>query len=203
MTPVTILLTIICIAIGYILGGIPTGYFVARLRGLNIREMGSGNIGATNILRSMGRIPAAIVVLLDPLKAALAVLIAIWLNVGPWGVALTGLATLLGNMFNPFLGFKGGKGVATSLGMFMPIDPLTSLACICIGVFGIAIGRFVSLSALTGIFAAFFLHLKGDWTWPTLLLVAAVFGLTMYTHRQNLGRLSQGVESRIGAKAKE
>ena len=202
MNSVTIFLTIFCIVLGYILGGIPTGYFVAKLRGVDIRKTGSGNIGATNILRTMGRVPAVIVILLDPLKAALAVLIAIWLNVGPWGVALTGLATLLGNMFNPFLGFKGGKGVATSLGMFMPIDPLTSIACICIGVFGIAVGRFVSLAALIGIFSAFFLHLKGDWTLPTLLLVVAVFALTLYTHRENLKRLSQGVESRIGAKAK-
>jgi len=128
MTPVMILLTIVCVVIGYVLGGIPTGYFIAKLAGVDIRKTGSGNIGATNILRTMGRIPAIIVVLLDPLKAALAVLIAIWLNVGPWGVALTGLATVLGNMFNPFLGFKGGKGVATSLGMFIPIDPLTSVA---------------------------------------------------------------------------
>ncbi len=201
MTAVTIFLTLICIVLGYILGGIPTGYFIAKLRGVDIRSMGSGNIGATNILRSMGRIPAAIVVLLDPLKAAFAVLIAMWLNIGPWGVALTGLATVLGNMFNPFLGFKGGKGVATSLGMFLPIDPLTSLASIMIGIFGIAIGRFVSLAALIGIFAAFFLHLKGDWTLPTLLLVVVVFSLTMYTHRENLKRLSQGTESRIGTKA--
>jgi len=112
------------------------------------------------VKQGLGILAAAIVVLLDPLKAALAVLIAIWLNVGPWGIALTGLATVLGNMFNPFLGFKGGKGVATSIGMFMPIDPLTALACICIG----------------------------------------VFALTLYTHRQNLGRLAEGVESRIGAK---
>lgn len=202
MTAINIFLTIFCVVLGYVFGGIPTGYFIAKLRGVDIRSSGSGNIGATNILRTMGRLPAVIVVLLDPLKAALAVLIAIWLNIGPWGVALTGLATVLGNMFNPFLGFKGGKGVATSLGMFLPIDPLTAIASILIGVFGIAVGRFVSLAALIGIFAAFFLHLKGQWTLPTLLLVVVVFALTMYTHRENLKRLSQGVESRIGARAK-
>ncbi|MEZ4630941.1 MAG: glycerol-3-phosphate 1-O-acyltransferase PlsY [Deinococcales bacterium] len=196
-----IFLTIICILLAYLLGSIPTGYLIAKAHGVDIQKIGSGNIGATNVLRSVGRIPALIVVILDPLKGALAVLIAQWSQLSIWGVALTGLAAILGNNFNVFLRFRGGKGIATSLGMFAPIDPLTTLAAALIGIFTIFLGRYVSLGSLVGIFAAILLHLKGQYHIATLLLVCIVFALAMFQHRSNLQRLAAGTERRLGQKS--
>ena len=89
------------------MGSIPTGYWVARAYGVNIQKKGSGNIGATNVLRSIGKIPAAIVMIIDPLKGTFAVLLALWLGIGIWGTVFTAIAALLGNNFNVFFTLKG------------------------------------------------------------------------------------------------
>jgi len=195
-----IFLTLLCMILAYLLGSIPTGYLIARAHGVDIQKIGSGNIGATNVLRTVGLGPALIVVLIDPLKAALAVLIAQWGQLSMWGVALTGLAAVLGNNFNAFLRFKGGKGIATSLGTFAPIDPLTTLCAALIGIFTMALGRYVSLGSLVGIFAAILLHLKGQYHLASLLLVIIIFALAMFQHRSNLQRLAAGNERRLGEK---
>ena len=125
-----VLLSVVSIVIGYFLGTIPTGYLVARLRGVNIQEVGSGNIGATNVLRALGVLPAVIVVILDPLKGALATLIPSLLGANAWTIALTGLAAVLGNNFNILLRLRGGKGIAVGLGQQTgdqgrhPVDPI-------------------------------------------------------------------------------
>ena len=107
-----VLLAAVTIAIGYFLGTIPSGLLVARVRGVNIQQVGSGNIGATNVLRALGVVPAIIVVVLDPLKGALAALLPGLIGLGPWVTALAGLAAVLGNNFNVLLGLRGGKGPA-------------------------------------------------------------------------------------------
>lgn len=119
VTLIDVFLTIVFMLIGYLAGAIPTGLFVARARGVDIRKLGSGNIGATNVLRTMGTLPALLVVLVDPLKAFLAVYFPVWLGADPWTVALTGFAVLLGNTYNVFLGLRGGARHRYELGTLL------------------------------------------------------------------------------------
>jgi len=187
--------------IAYFLGTIPSGLLVARLRGVNIQQVGSGNIGATNVLRALGVVPAVIVVILDPLKGAIATLIPSLLGIGPWGVALAGLAVVLGNSFNILLRLRGGKGIATSIGVFLVIDPLVALMCIVLGVFTILVSRYVSLGSLVGMVALpLFIIVSATWAWPELLLAAALAALAIYRHRDNIRRLLAGEERRLGEK---
>lgn len=195
---VSLLVVALCIVIGYLLGSIPTGYLVARARGVEIQRVGSGNIGATNVLRSVGLVPAIIVVVADPLKGALAVLLPLALGVDLWGAVLAGFAAVLGNNFNPFLRFKGGKGVATSLGVFLPIAPFVSLAAAFVGLFTIAAGRYVSLGSLVGMVSAPLFVLMGDYHPAKLFLAVALALLAIFRHRENLARLARGVERRLG-----
>lgn len=194
------LLVIICIVSGYLIGAIPTGLILGRLAGINLRQTGSGNIGATNVLRTLGVVPAIIVVLADPLKAALITLVPYWLGLSPWVVAATAFAVVLGNTFNAFLGFKGGKGVATSIGAFLAVDPLLAVLAIIIGLYVIVLSRMVSLGALTGMFSAPVLIIaSGDRTTSTIILIGLIVALVTIKHHDNISRLWAGVERRIGA----
>ncbi|HZJ10609.1 MAG TPA: glycerol-3-phosphate 1-O-acyltransferase PlsY [Trueperaceae bacterium] len=194
-----VLLSVVSIIIGYFIGTIPTGYLVARLRGVNIQEVGSGNIGATNVLRALGVLPAVIVVVLDPLKGAMAALIPSLLGAGAWTIALTGLAAVLGNNFNVLLRLRGGKGIATSIGVFMVIDPMTTVLCLIIGVFTILISRFVSLGSLVGLFALpLFVLAGGSFLVPHLFLAVCLTALALFRHRDNIRRLLNGTERRLG-----
>lgn len=197
-----VVLSLVSIVIGYFLGTIPTGYLVARVRGVNIQEVGSGNIGATNVLRALGVLPAIIVVVLDPLKGAVAALLPSLLGADAWTVALTGLAAVLGNNFNVLLRLRGGKGIATSIGVFLVIDPMTSLLCLTIGLFTILISRYVSLGSLVGMFSLpLFVLAGGSFLVPHLFLAISLTLLAIFRHRENIQRLLNGTERRLGAKA--
>lgn len=198
------LLIVACMVIGYLVGTIPTGYLVARLRGVDIQKSGSGNIGATNVLRTLGLVPALIVVVMDPLKGLLATLFPQLIGLSPWGVALTGLATVLGNNFNLFLRLRGGKGIATSLGVFLAIDPWITLLAALIGILTMGLGRLVSLGSLVGLASAPLLLLaSGDWVTAYLLLAFALALLAFYRHRENIGRLAAGTERRLGERVRK
>lgn len=198
-----ILFTLVFMTVGYLMGSIPTGYLLARARGVDIQKVGSGNIGATNILRTLGVVPAVIVALLDPLKSFLATLFPLLLGMSAWTVALTGLAAILGNNFNIFLRFKGGRGVATGLGVLLAIDPLISLLIVILGVSTMLLSRYVSLGSLVGVIAAPLLFLaKGNFLFPYFFLTLAIMLLVFYRHRENIKRLAAGVERRLGEKVK-
>jgi len=191
-------LAAVTIVIGYMLGTIPSGYLVAKLHGVNIQQVGSGNIGATNVLRALGVVPAVIVVVLDPLKGAVATALPLLLGVGPWGAALAGLAVVLGNNFNVLLGFRGGKGIATSIGVMLVLEPLVALFCIVLGVFTILVSRYVSLGSLVGMVALpLFLIARGSHP-AYLLLGFALTALAVVRHLANVRRLMAGSESRLG-----
>lgn len=195
-------LTLVFMALGYLVGTVPTGWLVARARGVDIQRVGSGNIGATNVLRAMGVGPALLVAAMDPLKGALATLLPIAFGMGGWAVALTGLATVLGNNFNVFLRMRGGKGIATSVGVFLVISPVVTLVAAVIGIFTIAIGRYVSLGSLVGMVAApLFLLASGTFNPADLALATALASLAIYRHRENLRRLAQGTERRLGERS--
>jgi len=197
------ILAVVCIVIGYLAGSIPTGYLVARARGVDIQKVGSGNIGATNVLRSVGLIPGILVALMDPLKGFLATLLPQLIGVGAWGVAFTGLATVLGNNFNVFLKLRGGKGIATSLGAFLAIDPWITLLSAVIGIITIALGRYVSLGSLIGLLAAPLLILaSGNFNFAYLSLAVALALLAFVRHHENIRRLAQGTERRLGEAAR-
>ena len=194
-------LTVLCIIIGYFLGTIPTGYLVAKLRGVDIQKVGSGNIGATNVLRALGTLPAIVVVILDPLKGAVAALIPILIGASSWTIVLAGLAAVLGNNFNVLLRLRGGKGIATSIGVYLVIDPFTALLCLVLGVATILVSRMVSLGSLVGMFSLpLFVLAGGNFLMPHLFLALALTALAVFRHSENISRLLEGTERRLGDK---
>lgn len=192
-------LTLVFMAVGYLVGTVPTGWLVARARGVDIQGVGSGNIGATNVLRAMGVGPALVVAAMDPLKGALATLLPVAFGMGGWAVALTGFATVMGNNFNMFLRMRGGKGIATSLGVFLVVNPVVALVALVIAIFTMGVGRYVSLGSLVGMVSApLFLLASGVFPPADLALATALASLALYRHRDNLRRLANGTERRLG-----
>jgi glycerol-3-phosphate acyltransferase PlsY len=186
--------------LGYLLGSIPFGLLITRALGLgDVRRIGSGNIGATNVLRTGHRGAAAATLLLDGLKgfAAVAVAHALW---GPLPGQLAGAGAFLGHLFPVWLGFRGGKGVATFIGILFGLAWVAGLAACATWAAVAAVSRISSLSALAmAALAPVWLHLSGarDSVWIAVLLALAIF----LTHRTNIGRLLAGTEPRIGQRA--
>ena len=191
---------ILAAALGYLLGSVPFGVVITRALGLgDLRKIGSGNIGATNVLRTGHKGAALATLLLDSGKGAIAVLLARWL--GGEGAALAaGAAAFLGHLFPVFLGFKGGKGVATFLGTMIALSwPVGLMAC-GLWLATAAVSRISSLSALVAAGAAPLLALALG---ARGLALAALFmaGLIFLRHRANIARLLAGTEPRIGRKS--
>lgn len=187
---------------GYLLGSIPFGLIAARLGGVgDIRKVGSGNIGATNVLRTGRKDLAAITLLGDMAKGAAAVLIARWLtNDSAAIVALAGGAAFLGHLFPVWLKFKGGKGVATFFGVLLaaawPVGVLAGLTWITV----VAIVRISSLGALSAAVLAPIFALATSQPQPLVWLAVLMGGLIYLSHRDNIRRLAKGQEPRIGGK---
>jgi acyl phosphate:glycerol-3-phosphate acyltransferase len=188
------------ILLGYLLGAIPFGLLLTRAAGLgDIRAIGSGNIGATNVLRTGRRGLAAATLQLDGLKGAAAVLIALWLA-GHDAAMWAGLGAVLGHMFPVWLGFHGGKGVATSYGVLIAAAWPVGLAAGAIWLIIAALARISSLAALVSLAAAPVLAaLLADFAVVKLALAIAV--LVFIRHHANISRLLAGTEPRIGSKA--
>ncbi len=195
-------LSVVSLLIAYLLGTVPSGYIVARARGVDIQQVGSGNIGATNVLRSVGVLPAIIVVILDPLKGLLAVLLPQWLGLGDWVAAGAGLACIVGNNYNIFLRFRGGKGIATSLGVMIGLDPVVAGISAAFALYSMALGRLVSLGSILGVSLAPVLLLIRNAPLPYTLLALAVMLISLWRHRENIVRLARGTENRLGQRAK-
>ncbi|HWU85662.1 MAG TPA: glycerol-3-phosphate acyltransferase, partial [Kofleriaceae bacterium] len=181
-------LALALVAAAFWAGAIPFGVLIARRRGVEIRAHGSGNIGATNVARVLGARAGAVVLLLDALKGAVPTLAALAAGADPRLRALVGGAAILGHCFSPFLGGRGGKGVATTFGVFLVLEP--SLAGGAAVVFAIVLGatRVPALGSLAGVVAlsAVLVARGGD---PTAALACATTALLVYTHRANLARL--------------
>jgi acyl phosphate:glycerol-3-phosphate acyltransferase len=199
------------IAAAYLLGSIPTGYLLMRfVRKQDIRTIGSGNIGATNVLRSGAKGLGAATFLFDVLKGAMAVLLGARLaTVGFPPIplhnaeALAALCAVLGHMFPIWLSLKGGKGVATAFGVFLVLVPYAALGALAVFVVVFALGRYVSLASILGA-AAFplFAWLLYPWARNYLILsiICIVAGLVLVKHQQNIQRLIAGTEYRFGSK---
>ena len=181
----------------FVLGSIPTGVLVARARGVDLRKVGSGNIGATNVGRALGKKWAIFVLLVDAGKGALPVLVCRHFLADPWLPALGGLAAVTGQVFSIFLRGRGGKGVATSLGAGLALAPLPALACLGTFVLVYAVFRIVSVGSLAAVASfSLFLWLFHLATAPHLTFAISVVGLVLVRHRANLGRLVRGEELR-------
>lgn len=201
--------------LAYLLGSFPTGYIAVRLiKGIDIREHGSGSTGATNVLRTLGKGPAVVLVLLvDMLKGVLAIALVHWVftaasrNLVPpvvnsswlaWVVALAGLAAILGHSKSIWLGFTGGKSVATSLGVLLAMSWQVGLSTL--GVFGVvlALSRLVSLSSVAGAIAvsAFMLVLQQPLPYQLFALAGGLY--VILRHRSNIERILAGTEPQLG-----
>ena len=186
-------------AIGYLIGSVPFGLIITRALGLgDVRRIGSGNIGATNVLRTGNKGAAAATLLLDGAKGAAAVLLARWLAAED-AAQLAGLAAFLGHCFPVWLRFKGGKGVATFLGVVLALHWPLGLAACATWAFTAAVGRWSSMAALmaagfTPVWAILMNH--GEVLFLTMLLAVLVYA----RHGANIARLRAGTEPKIGQK---
>ena len=185
------------VLLGYLLGAIPMGVLLSRTFGLgDLTKVGSGNIGATNVLRTGNKAAAALTLLLDAGKGAAAVLIAAaW---GPDAAVLAGLGALVGHCFPVWLRFRGGKGVATLLGVTLALSWPAGLVCLALWLAAAAATRISSVGGLAAALAA----PLGLWAFGPLeaVIPAALMTLLVWAkHHQNIGRILRGTESRIGA----
>ncbi|TGD66397.1 glycerol-3-phosphate 1-O-acyltransferase [Tabrizicola sp. WMC-M-20] len=186
-------------ALAYLLGSVPFGVVITRLFGLgDLRTIGSGNIGATNVLRTGNKPAALATLLLDAGKGGIAVLIARWL-VGPDAAQVAALFSFLGHLFPVWLGFKGGKGVATFLGTLLALAWPVGLAACATWAVTAAISRISSLSALVAAaLAPVWLAVLG---YPQMTLLSIILGALIFArHSTNIARLRRGTEPRIGKK---
>jgi len=189
--------TALALGFGFFLGSLPTGYWLARSRGVDIRQKGSGNIGATNVGRILGKEWGYLIFGLDALKGWVAVWIAgEFLQVGDSWTVAAGMAAVAGHVFSPWLNFKGGKGVATSAGVLLGLAPAALFWTAAIWGVSFAVKRIVSVSSLLAAAAFPFLVMWLEPGRPVLLVAAwALAALVWYRHRDNLQRLAQGKEN--------
>jgi len=183
--------------LGFLLGSLPSGYWLALARGVDIRKKGSGNIGATNVGRILGREWGYLIFALDAFKGWLAVWLAgEFLQAGDNWTVVTGMAAVAGHVFSPWLNFKGGKGVATSAGVLLGLAPAVLFWTAAIWGISFAVKKIVSVSSLAAAAAFPFLVMWLEPGRPGLLVAAwALAALVWYRHRDNLQRLVQGKEN--------
>lgn len=188
--------------IAYLLGNFATAYLVSKAAAkIDIRKYGSGNAGSTNVLRVLGPKPAAIAFLGDILKGTLAVLIGRYIG-GSYGELIAGIFVILGHNWPIVLNFKGGKGIATTIGLMIPIDPIMVLFIVIAGVILISITRYVSLGSIAGVsicpIAMIVTHKPMEYIIFSLILSA----IAIFRHRTNIQRLLRGTESKLRLKPK-
>ena len=198
-----LLSSLLLLALGYLLGSMPNGYLAGRwLKDIDLRQCGSGSTGATNVLRNVGKGPALVVFLLDVGKGALAVLRAKSFELNDWVQVLAGLAALAGHIWPVWLGWKGGKAVATGLGMFLGLAWPVGLACFGLFMAVISISRIVSLSSVVAAIGLPVLMLISGSSSAYLVVSLVASVLVLWRHRSNIERLIAGTEPRIGQKAR-
>ncbi len=184
-----VLLTLVFVGFAYILGALPFGVWIARTRGVEIQEHGSGNTGATNVARTLGLRVGIVVLVLDAAKGALPTYLALRYLPDPALVALVGFVAILGHCLSPFLGGNGGKGVATALGVFLIIDPHAVGLAILAFVVGWRLTRVPAVGSLLGIATIFVAELVWN-RGPYAVMAAATFVWLVWTHRTNLAKLA-------------
>ena len=197
---------LITLIFAYLAGSLPTGFLVARAMRVDITQVGSGNIGATNVFRVLGKGPGALVLIVDLLKGALAVLVAPMLAAAmtPTDLlalpALAALGAVLGHNYTCWLGFKGGKGVATSAGAMAALIPPAFGVTVITWLLVFFLTRYVSMASIAAALilpVATIFTVSGPTRWPLVAFTSALAALAVWRHRANIERLKAGTELRI------
>ena len=190
---------IIAVTFGYLAGSVPFAFLLARRRGVDLRRTGSGNVGATNVLRTSGVPNAVVAMCLDVAKGAVAVLVAQRLSGGPATPVAGGLAAVIGHIYPVWVGFRGGKGVATAAGVFVVLAPIA--VAIAGAVFALAtwVTRYISVGSMTAAVTLAVTAAAAADVPPAVAVGAAVAAvIIVHRHRGNLTRLLAGTERRVG-----
>ncbi len=202
MSTAQILMTLGLMVVGYLAGSIPFSFLVAKARGVDLRKVGSGNVGGSNVWRNVGFGAFLVAVTGDLLKGTLVTLAAIYLaSLPPAAVVLVGIAAILGHTFSLFLSFKGGKAVATSGGVLLALSPLLVGIALVGWIITFAISRISSVASLTAaviaLVAAIIFYVNGSLPSAYTLFVAIAVMLIFYLHRENIKRIIEGKENRF------
>ena len=191
------LINIVLIIAGYLIGAIPFGYVAGKLRGIDIRQQGSGNIGSTNVSRVLGRKTGIIVQVLDITKGILPVAIGHLLKLNPVWLVAIGLVAICGHNWTIFLGFKGGKGVNTSLGVALGLMPVNAILCFGVWIVVVSIWKYVSLASI--IASITFPVLSFVFPYPAIFKIMAIIVafFIIIRHKSNIQRLLKGEEPKV------
>jgi glycerol-3-phosphate acyltransferase PlsY len=197
-----IIATAVAVSAGYLLGSVSPGLLIGRLHGVDVREFGSGKTGVTNVLRSVGRLAAAVVFFADIGKGTIAVLIGSRLFDEPWAAALGGVAVVVGHNWPVFAGFRGGRGVATAFGAFLAIDPVSALLVLIAGGVALVATRYMSLVSVTGVLLGTIVlitRVNSDAIAAEYVaFVLPVATMIEINHVGNIRRLLAGTEPKLG-----
>jgi len=199
-----VIVSVLAIIVSYLLGSISFSVLIAKgMKGIDIRDHGSGNAGATNTLRVLGKGPAITVLLLDALKGVGAVWLGVWLSSSPtyWVPALCGIAAILGHNWPIYFRFRGGKGIATTIGVLATLGLLPSLSAGVFAILAIVLTRYVSLGSLIFVTLTPVILLFLGYSAPIVTVSVIIWALAVWRHRANLSRIFKGTENKIGAKA--
>jgi glycerol-3-phosphate acyltransferase PlsY len=189
---------LLAILLAYLVGSVPFAFLLARPRGVDLRVAGSGNVGASNVLRTAGVRRAVAAMSLDAVKGAVAVLVAQRLTPAPGAAVAAGLASVIGHIYPIWLGFRGGKGVATAAGVFAILAPLAMAFAGGVFLIAVWITRYISVGSLAG--AATLVAAAGISDLPEAVAIGAAIAalIILHRHRSNLARLLNGTERRVG-----
>jgi glycerol-3-phosphate acyltransferase PlsY len=188
---------VLAVTLAYFVGSVPFAYLLARRRGIDLRHVGSGNVGAANVLRTSGVRQAVLAGCLDAVKGSCAVVMADRLASGQGTLVMAGLASVIGHMYPVWLGFRGGKGVATAAGVFAVLAPIALAIAGAVFVAAVWITRYISVGSIA---AAIALAVAAASEAPHVIAVGAALAalIIVHRHRSNLARLMAGTERRIG-----
>jgi acyl phosphate:glycerol-3-phosphate acyltransferase len=189
---------LIAVVAAYLVGSIPFAQLLSKRRGIDLRRVGSGNVGATNVLRTLGVRPAVVAMMLDAVKGTVAVLVAQRLTNGVAAPVMAGLASMIGHVYPVWLRFRGGKGVATAAGAFAVLTPVAVAAAMGVFLLTVALTRFISVGSMAAALTLAGWAIASDA--PTAVGIGAAIGaaLVIIGHRANVLRLVAGTERRVG-----
>jgi glycerol-3-phosphate acyltransferase PlsY len=189
---------LVAVAVGYLVGSVPFAFLLSRRRGIDLRLVGSGNVGATNVLRTSGVSTAVLAMCLDAVKGSVAVLVAQRVAMGQAAPMAAGLASVIGHLYPVWLRFRGGKGVATAAGVFGVLTPVALGIAGAVFVVAVWVTRYISVGSMAAAVTLAIAAAAGDD--PAVVAIGAAFtaAIILHRHRANLARLVAGTERRVG-----